>query len=37
MEHHPEIASIPPMNPGQWAERFDENSEWIVGQYGEED
>jgi hypothetical protein len=31
MEHHPEITSLPAMEPGQWAERFDEKSDWTVG------
>jgi hypothetical protein len=37
MEHHPEIATLPPMHPGQWAERSNEDSEWVVGQLDADD
>lgn len=37
LEHHPEIASLPPMQPGQWAERSDENSDWVVGELDADD
>lgn len=37
MEHHPEIASLPDTKPGQWAERSNEDAEWIVGELGADD
>ncbi len=37
LEHHPEIGSLPDMVPGQWAERPDENSDWIIGELDAEE
>ena len=37
LERHPEIRSLPMMEPGQWAERSNENSEWVVGQLDADD
>jgi hypothetical protein len=31
LERHPEVGTLPDMSPGEWAERFDENSDWVVG------
>jgi hypothetical protein len=37
MDQHPEIATLPLMGPGQWAERSNENSDWVVGQLDADD
>ena len=37
MKHHPEIGTLPAMQPGQWAERLNENSDWVVGQLDADD
>ncbi len=37
LDHHPEVGTIPDMEPGQWAERSNENSDWVVGQLDADD
>ena len=34
LEHHPEVASIPSIHSGQWAQRMDECSDWETGELG---
>jgi len=37
LEHHPEIADLPSLQIGEWAEKPADNSSWIVGELDSDD